>query len=143
MDRKALHARIKELEADLKAHTEAVAHKDRIAQFRLKLRSITHFVSHGKLEDAEFTSVRHATVSTRYARRNMATTTRRQASAHGEAEKARPYDANMITCRLRGDTPHLFAHREYRDEPRDQIVVSLLARRHAPTLLCLQVSNRV
>ena len=57
MDRKALHARIKELEADLKAHTEAVAHKDRIAQFRLKLRSVTHFVSHGKLEDAEFTSV--------------------------------------------------------------------------------------
>merc|ERR1711924_250161 len=41
MDRDALRARIKELEAELKAHKEAGAHKDRIAGFNLKMRSVT------------------------------------------------------------------------------------------------------
>merc|ERR1711868_215374 len=46
----------KELEAELKAHKEAGTHKDRIAGFKLKMRSVTHFIDHKRMGEVGFSS---------------------------------------------------------------------------------------
>ena len=55
LDRAKLCDKIEELEGELRAHAEELAHKNRMASFKLKLRSVVHLMSdHEHFDDAPF-----------------------------------------------------------------------------------------